>query len=143
MRLLRGLIFSLALLLPTWAWAVNTGDLSGAAGGPIECPLENIVTAVVTSTAGANTSGIAAQGAGFRVYLKQAIIYNTGASNGHMIITDGSGGTTKADVPYPASTGSTIVFPTPIPFTANTAIFVDPSGADNIIVTLIGCKRTL
>lgn len=107
------------------------------------CALEDIVSAVVTSTAGANTSGIAAQGAGVKVYLSQIIVFNNGSSNGSMIITDGSGGTTKLKVPFPASTGTTISLALPVGFSANTAIFVDPSGSDNIDVTLIGCKSQL
>jgi hypothetical protein len=96
---------------------------------------------VVTATAGANTSGIAAQGGGVIIDLLQVILVNGGAANGSMIITDGSGGTTKAKVPYPASTGSTINFAVPISFTANTAVFVDPTGSDDISVTLLGCTR--
>ena len=109
----------------------------------VGCPLEDIVSAVVTATSGANTSGIAAQGAGIKTYLSQVIVYNNGSSNGSMIITDGSGGTTKLKIPFPASTGTTVTLPLPIGFTANTAIFVDPSGSDNIDVTLIGCKSKL
>lgn len=107
------------------------------------CPLEDIVSAVVTATSGANTSGISAQGAGIKVYLSQVIIYNNGSSNGSMIVTDGSGGTTKLKLPFPALTGTTVMLPLPIGFSANTAIFVDPSGSDNIDVTLIGCKSKL
>lgn len=107
------------------------------------CALEDIVSNVVTSTAGAGTSGIDAQGAGVKVYLSHIIIFNNGASNGSMIVTDGSGGATKLKVPFPASTGTTIPLPLPVGFSANTAVFVDPSGSDNIDVTLIGCKSKL
>lgn len=109
----------------------------------VGCPLEDIVSAVVTATSGANTSGIAAQGAGIKTYLHQIIVFNNGASNGSMIITDGSGGTTKIKIPFPASTGTTVVLPLPIGFSANTAVFVDPTGSDNIDVTLVGCKSKL
>lgn len=107
------------------------------------CALEDIVSAVVAATSGANTSGIAAQGAGVKVYLSQVIIVNNGSTNGSMIITDGSGGTTKLKMPFPASTGTTINLALPVGFSANTAIFVDPSGSDTIDVTLIGCKSQL
>lgn len=107
------------------------------------CPLEDIVSSVVTATSGANTSGIAAQGAGVKTYLYQVIVYNNGASNGSMIVTDGSGGTTKIKLPFPASTGTTVMLPVPIGFSANTAVFVDPTGSDNIDVTLVGCKSKL
>lgn len=109
----------------------------------VGCPLEDIVSAVVTATSGANTSGIAAQGAGVKTYLFQVIVYNNGASNGSMIITDGSGGATKLKIPFPASTGTTVTLPLPIGFSANTSVFVDPTGSDNIDVTLVGCKSKL
>lgn len=107
------------------------------------CALEDIVTAVVTATSGANTSGISAQGAGVKVYLSQVVIVNNGASNGSLLVTDGSGGATKLKLPYPASTGSTFSLQLPVGFTANTAIFVDPSGSDNVDVTLVGCKSKI
>lgn len=138
-RLLISLIFSGFLIVPALTFAA-TISMSKASGVEVTaCPYENIVSAAVTASGGANTSGIAAQGAGVRVYLNQVIVFNNGTANGSMIITDGSGGTTKAKVPFPASTGSTIVLKPAIPFTANTAIFVDPSGSDNIDVTLVGC----
>jgi hypothetical protein len=143
MRILFVLLLSVVLLVPTLALAANTGTLGGAAGGGSnDCPLENIVTAVVTSTAGANTSAIAAQGAGIRVYLDQVIISNTGTTKGRMLVTDGSGGTTIINLPF-SEAGGTFPFRLPWPFTANTAIFVDPTGTDDIIVSLHGCKRTL
>jgi hypothetical protein len=121
----------------------RVGNYAGLDGVKLmrpHCGLEDIVTAVVTCTAGANTSGIAAQGAGIRFYLTDILISNTGAANGRMIVTDGSGGTTKVNLPYPASLGTVKAFTVPIPFTANTAVFVDPTGSDDIIVTLIGFK---
>lgn len=104
------------------------------------CNLEDIVTNVVTCTAGANTSAIAAQGAGIKFHLLSVIIRNSGAANGNLILTDGSGGTTKADIPFPANTGTIYNPPIPIAFSANTAVFADPSGSSDIIVTLVGFK---
>jgi hypothetical protein len=123
--------------------ADRTNLFSGVDGVQItrpHCNLEDIVTAVVTCTAGANTSGIAALGAGIKFYLTDILISNTGAANGRLIVTDGSGGTTKANIPYPASLGTVKSFNVPIPFTANTAVYVDPTGSDDIIVTLVGFK---
>lgn len=137
--LLGSMIFSAFLFMSAMSFAATVSMSKASGVEATACSYENIVSAAVTASAGANTSGIAAQGAGVRVYLNQVIIFNNGTANGSMIITDGSGGTTKAKVPFPASTGSTIVLKPAIPFTANTAIFVDPSGSDNIDVTLIGC----
>lgn len=104
------------------------------------CNLEDIVSSVATCTAGANTSIIASQGAGVKFYLTSVIIRNGGAANGNCLITDGSGGTTKLDIPFPASTGAIYNPPVPIPFSAATAVYADPSGSDDIIVTIVGFK---
>jgi hypothetical protein len=118
----------------------SVAGLDGAQIVRPHCGLEDIVSAVATCTAGANTSAISAQGAGIKVYVTSVIIRNAGTSNGNLLLTDGTGGTTKADIPFPASTGTVWNPPVPLPFSANTAIFVDPSGSDNIIVTVIGFK---
>lgn len=143
MKALAVLLVSLSVLLSLPAFAASTSSVTRAAGTQSAiCPYENIVSAVVTSTAGANTSGLAAQGAGKIIYLEQVIIdSNSATANGKVLVTDGSGGTTKADLPFPLGTGATFVFKSPPAFTANTAVFVDPTGSDNIIVTLIGCVR--
>lgn len=123
--------------------ADRTNAFAGLDGVPImrpHCNLEDIVTNVVTCTAGANTSGISAQGSGIKFYLTDILISNTGASNGRLIVTDGSGGTTKTNLPFAASLGTVKSFNVPVPFSANTAVYVDPTGSDDIIVTLIGFK---
>jgi hypothetical protein len=125
------------------AAADRTDSYAGLDGAQIirpHCGLEDIVTAVVTCSSGANTSAISAQGAGIKVYVTSVVIRNSGTSNGNLLLTDGSGGATKADIPFPASTGTVWNPPVPLPFSANTAIFADPSGSDNIIVTVIGFK---
>lgn len=102
--------------------------------------LEDIVTGVATCTSGANTSGIAAIGAGIKFYLCAVLISNTGGvAAGNLSITDGSGGTEKANIPF-STVGAVENLPVPVGFTANTAVFVDPSGTDTIKVTLIGFK---
>jgi hypothetical protein len=105
--------------------------------------LEDMVSAVVTCTAGANTSAVASQGAGVKFYLMGGMIFNTGASNGSCLLTDGSGGTTKLRVPFPASTGTVFTLPVPIGFSAATAVYADPSGSDDIAVTLYGFKSKI
>ena len=136
------LALCVSVLGAPFALAASFSSVTNASGTQRgACPYENIVRAVITSSSGANTSLIAAQGAGVRVYLEQVIVFNSGASNGELLLTDGTGGTSFAKVPYPASTGTTINFTPPIPFTANTAIFADPTGSDNIDITAIGCLR--
>lgn len=104
------------------------------------CPLEDLVSAVVACTSGANTSAVGAQGANIKFYLCGGMLYNNGSSNGACLITDGNGGTTKLKVPFPASTGTVFTLPVPIGFSANTAVYADPSGSDTIDVTLYGFK---
>ncbi len=102
--------------------------------------LEDMSAAFISCTSGANTSALAAAGAGIKWYVTGCLIYNNGAANGALLLTDGSGGSTKAKVPYPASTGTVVTFPLPVAFTANTAVFADPSGSDTIDVTIFGFK---
>lgn len=104
------------------------------------CPLEDLVSAVVACTSGANTSAVGAQGANIKFYLCGGMLYNNGSSNGACLITDGNGGTTKLKVPFAASTGTVFTLPVPIGFSANTAVYADPSGSDTIDVTLYGFK---
>jgi hypothetical protein len=103
-------------------------------------PLEDLVSNVVACTSGANTSAIASQGAGVKFYLCGGMIYNNGSTNGACLITDGSGGTTKLKVPFPASTGTVFTLPVPVGFSAATAVYADPSGSDTIDVTLYGFR---
>lgn len=120
-----------------------TDSFAGVDGVQItrpHCNLEDVVTGLVTCTAGANTSGIAALGAGLKFYLLAVLISNTGGTTaGNLSITDGSGGTEKVNVPF-TTIGAVENLPLPIPFTANTAVFVDPSGSDTVKVTLVGFK---
>jgi hypothetical protein len=104
------------------------------------CNLEDLISASTVCTAGANTSILASAGAGVKNYVTGGMIYNSGSSNGSCIITDGSGGTTKLTVPFPASTGTVFSLAVPVAFSAATAVYADPTGSDNITVTLYGFK---
>ncbi len=133
---------SLSALTPVTT-ADRTDAFAGTDGVQIVRPdtnLEDISVQAISCTSGANTSALAAAGASIKWYVKGVIIFNNGASNGSLLLTDGSGGTTKAKVPFPASTGTVVTFPLPIAFTANTAVFADPSGSDTIDVTIFGFK---
>jgi hypothetical protein len=125
------------------AAADRTDAYSGLDGAQYvrpHCGLEDLVSASTVCTAGANTSILASAGAGLRNYVMGGMIYNGGASNGSCIITDGTGGTTMLTVPFPASTGTVFTLPVPIRFSAATAVYANPSGSDNVTVTLYGFK---
>lgn len=107
------------------------------------CNLEDLLSAVVTCTSGANTSGIAAQGAGVKIYITAVLISNIGgAAAGNLSVTDGTGGTEKINVPF-STVGAVENLPIPVGFSANIAVFVDPSGSDTVKVTLIGFKSKI
>jgi hypothetical protein len=127
--------------LVTAADRVNAvSGLDGALYVRPHCGLEDLVSASTVCTAGANTSILASAGAGVKNYVMGGMIVNGGASAGNCIITDGSGGTTKLNIPFPASTGTVFTLPVPVGFSAATAVYADPSGSDNVTVTLYGFK---
>lgn len=106
------------------------------------CNLEDIVSGVDSDTAGDSTAVIAAQGAGIKVYVTSVIVKNTHAStDAYIDLRDGAAGTIKASIPAPAAGGAIVNFDVPLPFSANTAVCVDPSAAvTTIITTVIGFK---
>lgn len=125
------------------AAADRTDSLHGIDGAQYvrpHCGLEDLVSNETACTSGANTSIITAQGSGVKFYLMGGMLYNNGSTNGACLITDGNGGTTKLKVPFPASTGTVFTLPVPIGFSANTAVYADPTGSDTIDVTLYGFK---
>lgn len=127
------------------ASADRTDLLAGVDGVLITrpyCNLEDIVSGVDTDTAGDSTSVIAAQGAGIKVYVTSVIVKNTHATtDAYIDLRDGTAGTVKASIPAPAASGAIVNFPVPLPFSANTAVAVDPSAAvTTIITTVIGFK---
>jgi hypothetical protein len=100
------------------------------------CNLEDIVTGNATCTAGASTTIVASQGAGLKFYMTDVLISNDGSTGGRCAISDGSRTIT---VPFSAD-GAVKGFNNPVPFAAATAVTADPTGSDDIIVTLIGFK---
>jgi hypothetical protein len=113
---------------------------AGRDGVPLVRPdasLEDLTYAVVTATTGANTSLVAALGSGIKACIRHIIINAIGTtSNNYAILTDGSGGTTKADLVYPSGSAATYVFPVPNCSTANTAWFVDSQGTETLRITV-------
>jgi hypothetical protein len=116
-------------------------DTSGRPITMLGCNVEDIVTGVDTDTDGSSTAGIAAQAAGIRVLIYGVIIANTSSTMATVDLRDGTGGAVKATIPAPATSGAVTMLPVPVPFTAATAVAVDPSaGLSTITTTLIGCK---
>jgi len=101
-----------------------------------DASLEDVTYAVVSATAPA-TSLVAAQGSGVKACIKHAIVNGIGTtSSNYILLTDGNGGTTKADLIYPSGSAATYVFPLPLCSTANTAWFIDSQGTEAIRVTV-------
>jgi len=98
--------------------------------------LEDIVQERATNTDGASTafaSGLAAPGAGIRLYVKSVTIANSSASFATVDLRDGSGGSVLWTFPVPATGGVTHVFDPPLKLTANTALAYDASAATSTI----------
>lgn len=93
-------------------------------------PLGNKVNGQATMTAStANTSVIAAQGAGIKTYITDIIVTNTSATDSECIVKDGT--TELFRIPAPANSGAVAVgFRSPVGGTANTAI--NAAAADSI-----------
>jgi hypothetical protein len=67
---------------------------------------------------------IAAQGAGVKIKLKSLLVTNGSEDTGTFVnITDGSGGTVLFSGYAVYGGGFSITFPTPLEFTANTAVY--------------------
>jgi len=100
---------------------------------------ENILSGTASATDDANTSIIAAQGAGVRVYVTSIIIANSSDNNDIVNIKDGA--TTKLVFPVPAYGGAVHNLSVPLMLTANTALqFAAGTGADTIYVSAVGYK---
>jgi len=99
---------------------------------------ENFTSGHATNTDGAETSCIAAAGAGVRTYVTLIVLANSSSSAGTVAINDGTG-STKMTVPVPANGGAVVPLAVPLRGTANTAWLFDPSAAmDTITCTLVG-----
>lgn len=99
------------------------------------------VTAAITGTT--DTSVIAAQGAGVRIYITSLTITNSHATVPTVVeLKDGSGGTVKHRAYAVAAGGGYVVpFPTPLRFTANTGVFAAAvTTGSNIYVSASGYK---
>lgn len=96
------------------------------------CNLEDVVQERTTNTDGASTafaSGLAAPGAGVRLWVTSVDIANSSASFCTVDLRDGSAGSVLWTLPVPASGGVVKTFNPPLKLTANTALAFDASAA--------------
>jgi hypothetical protein len=92
----------------------------------------DIVQERTTNTDGASTafaSGLAAPGAGVKIYLSACSLSNTSASAITVDIRDGAAGSVLWTLSVPAGSGNNFTWDVPLKFTANTAVAFDASAA--------------
>ena len=96
------------------------------------CNLEDVVQERTTNTDGASTafaSGLAAPGAGVRLWITSVTICNSSASFCTVDLRDGSAGGVLWTLPVPATGGVVQKFDPPLKLTAATALAFDASAA--------------
>jgi hypothetical protein len=94
--------------------------------------LEDVVQEVDTNTDGASTAfgtGLAAPGAGIRLWIRNVTISNSSSSFITVDLRDGAAGSVLWTFPVPATGGVTHRFDPPLKLTANTALAYDASAA--------------
>lgn len=100
-----------------------------------------------TNTDGASTAftgGLAAPGAGIRLWIKSVTLCNSSASFCTVDLRDGAAGSVLWTFPVPASGGVTHVFDPPLKLTANTALAYDASAATTTLtISANGFKSKL
>lgn len=128
---------------------VDIGDvtINNASGSPVYVREDQsgVISEYVTNTDGAATAlSVFTTGASTYNYICAISVYNSSATDGFVIFTDGSGGTTKWFMPLPAGGGATIASDRPLfKSTANTAIYFDVSGAiSTIYISVSGYRST-
>lgn len=104
--------------------------------------LEDLVQERTTNTDGASTafaSGLAAPGAGIKLYLTSCTLANSSASFITVDLRDGAAGSVVWTIPVSATGGAIDDFGgSPLEFTANTAVAFDASAATTTLT--ISCK---
>jgi hypothetical protein len=94
--------------------------------------LEDVVQERTTNTDGASTAftgGLAAPGAGIRLWITKVTIANSSASFCTVDLRDGAAGSVLWTLPVPATGGVVERFDPPLKLTANTALAFDASAA--------------
>ncbi|QJW93267.1 hypothetical protein [Frigoriglobus tundricola] len=101
------------------------------------CNPEAMVSGTGSATNTANTSVIAAQGSGVRIYVTSIVITNTSATNTFVNILDGT--TTKLVYPAAAGGGAVHTLAVPLRLSANSALqFSAGNSASTVYVSAIG-----
>jgi hypothetical protein len=107
-------------------------DVDGVQIVRTHCPLEDIVQDRATDTTGNSTAfagGLAAPGAGLRLYVKKLTIANSSATFCTVDIRDGAAGAIIWTLPVPANGGITEYYDPPLKFSVNQAVAFDASAA--------------
>lgn len=107
---------------------------SDLAGKLITMPFankENFVSGTATATTGTNTSLIAAQASGIKIYLTGFSCYNSGATTETLLFTSGSAGTTIWATILPAGGGSNGQIIPPVSTATATALFMTTGGSSS------------
>jgi hypothetical protein len=111
------------------------------------CPLEDVVQERTTNTDGASTafaSGLAAPGAGVRLWVTSVDICNSSATFCTVDLRDGSAGSVLWTLPVPATGGVVKQFNPPLKLTANTALAFDASaGTTTLSISVNGFKSKI
>lgn len=111
------------------------------------CPLEDVVQERTTNTDGASTafaSGLAAPGAGVRLWVTSVDICNSSATFCTVDLRDGAAGSVLWTLPVPATGGVVKQFNPPLKLTANTALAFDASaGTTTLSISVNGFKSKI
>lgn len=98
---------------------------------------QSSLTGTASATGTADTSIIAAQGAGITVNVTTITVYNDSTTNTFVNIKDGT--TTRLVIPAPAKGGAMVTLPSPLRITANTAFqFASGSAVTTMYVSAVG-----
>ena len=98
---------------------------------------QSALTGTASATGTADTSIIAAQGAGVTINVTSIVIHNDSTTNTFVNIKDGT--TTRLVIPAPAKGGAAHTLPFPLRLTANTALqFASGNGVTTMYVSAVG-----
>lgn len=117
-------------------------DLNGVLVTRNQTTLEELLSTSqsVTATTSTAATNFGAGGAGIHNYVSKVTVWNSSATNTHVKLQDGNGGTTRWVVPAPATGGAVEYFDPPLKQnTANTALyFAANDAASTVYVSING-----
>lgn len=109
--------------------------------------LEDIVSERDSITSGTSTafgSGMAAPGAGIRLYVTSVAITNTSTTDTYVDLQDGASGTVLWTLPCPQKGGAIQTFDPPLKLTANTALaYQVGTGSTTVYISANGFKSKI